>query len=92
MTEAADTASAAGRRDDGVPDATTASRPKPRPKRCFPDDPYYPDRYTEIDLPPERLLRATFNAEIREAEGEPQPNIIQADEPFARLLPRRVGG
>jgi hypothetical protein len=57
-------------------------RPKPKPKRCFPDDPYYPDGFTEIDLPAERLLRATFNAEILEPPGEPQPKIIQADEPF----------
>jgi hypothetical protein len=83
MTEATDTASAAETAGTtSAAEATTASPPKPKPKRCFPDDPYYPNGYTEIDLPPERLLRATFNAEILEPKGEPQPNIIQADEPF----------
>jgi hypothetical protein len=62
--------------------AGAAEAAPPKKKRCFPDDPYYPDGYTEIDLPSERLLRASFNAEILEPPDEPQPNIIQADEPF----------
>jgi hypothetical protein len=61
-------------------DSTAPTSPTQQP--CWPDDPYYPDGYTEIDLPSERLLRAAFHAEILEPEGEPQPRIIQADEPF----------
>jgi hypothetical protein len=78
MTEATGTASAAEAAAASSVDATAASKPR----GCFPDDQYYPDGYTEVDLPPERLLRATFNTEILEPKGEPQPNIIQADEPF----------
>lgn len=61
-------------------DATTAESPRRRP--CWPDDPEYPDGYTEIDLPPERLLKAFFNTEILEPEDEPQHKIIHADESF----------
>jgi hypothetical protein len=62
--------------------AGTTTEASSRRRPCFPDDPNYPDGYTEIDLPPERLLRAYFNTEILEPEGEPQPKIIHADDYF----------
>jgi len=62
-------------------DETTKGLP-PKRKPCWPDDPNYPDGYTEIDLPSERLLRAYFDTQILEASDEPQPRIIHADDYF----------
>ena len=83
-TSAADTGAAASPAQ--APEATgedeTTKGLPPKRKPCWPDDPNYPDGYTEIDLPSERLLRAYFDTEILEASDEPQPRIIHADDYF----------
>jgi hypothetical protein len=75
MSNAADTAQAADQEE-----AARGLAPKKKP--CWPDDPNYPDGYTEIDLPSERLLRAYFDTQILEESDEPQPQIIHADDYF----------
>jgi hypothetical protein len=76
----------------GVPsaaDTTTVTSPTQQP--CWPDDPDYPDGYTEIDLPSDKLLKASFAAGVFEPDDEPQSRIIQADDPFKvrfRLAPQ----
>ena len=75
MSNAADTAQVADQEE-----AARGLAPKKKP--CWPDDPNYPDGYTEIDLPSERLLRAYFDTQILGGERRaPAP-----DHPRRRLL------
>jgi hypothetical protein len=78
MAEATGAAGATG--PTSTTETAIAARPTKRP--CWPDDPDYLDGYYEIDLPPERLLRAKWDVDIIDPEGGEPHRIIEADDPF----------